>query len=438
MRVVGLMSGTSYDAIDVAAAEFALLGDTLWLSPLGAFDVPYSPGLREAIADALPPRPVTAERICRLDTGLGVAFAEAAAHGLERLCGGTADLVVSHGQTIFHWVDSGEDTEIGTAGPRDGGPRHGGEQVSGQPHASGRRGGQVQARGRRARGTLQLGQPAWIAERTGLPVVSDLRSADIARGGQGAPLVPVFDALLLAPPAPGERPRAALNLGGIANMTVVRAGAPTIGYDVGPGNALIDAAMVELYGKPYDAGGIEAASGRVHTGLLRALLAEPYYAAAPPKSTGKELFHWAYIASRLARLGVTLAPADVVATVTELTARVVAAECARHDVAEVIASGGGTNNSVLMGRLTELTGHHCAIRTTESHGIPPAAKEAYAFTVLGWLTWHGLPGALPSVTGARSAAVLGSITPGRTPLRLPPHIDAPPRRLRIGPLQFQA
>jgi anhydro-N-acetylmuramic acid kinase len=387
MKIVGVMSGTSYDAIDVAAGELWAEGDTLWLTPLGALDVPYDPAIQDAITTALPPRQVTAEHICRLDAILGQAFAAAADQAVKQLCGGTADLVVCHGQTVFHWIDGG---------------------VAG--------------------GTLQLGRAAWIAERTAIPVISDLRSADIAHGGQGAPLVPIFDALLLDPT---PVPRAALNLGGIANLTVVRAGEAPIGYDVGPGNALIDAAMAELFGKPYDAGGVRAAAGQVHRGLLAALLAEPYYAAAPPKSTGKELFNRHYLAERIDSLGEPVPPEDVVATVTELTARVVAAECERHDVVEVLASGGGVHNPVLMDRLARLAGDRRTVRGIDALGVPADAKEAYAFAVLGWLTWHGLPGTVPSVTGARRPALLGSITPGRDPLRLPPPLDGAPRRLRV-------
>jgi anhydro-N-acetylmuramic acid kinase len=371
MRVVGLISGTSYDAIDVAAAEFAVDGDELRLRPLGHLDVPHEPDVRAAIAAALPPATTSAEALCQLDTRLGQAFGAAAARGVAELCGGRADLVASHGQTVYHWVSGGH-----------------------------------------ALGTLQLGQPAWIAEATGLPVVSDLRARDIARGGHGAPLVPVFDTLLLPP---GPAPRAALNLGGIANMTVIRPDGSVFAYDLGPANALADAAAQALTGAPYDEGGRLAAAGTVHTGLLAALLAEPYYAAPPPKSTGKELFHVGYLKSHLD--GLPLPVEDVLATVTELTARVVAADCARYGVVEVIASGGGTSNPTLMGRIAALGDY--AVRTIDEVGVPSDAKEAYAFALLGWLTWHQLPGALPAATGARSAAVLGSITPGATPLTLP-------------------
>ncbi|MER7456949.1 anhydro-N-acetylmuramic acid kinase [Micromonospora sp. NPDC126480] len=388
MRIVGLMSGTSYDGVDVVAAEFTLDGETLRLTPLGHRTVDYDDGLRAEIGALLPPAATTIEAVCRLDNRLGEVFAGAAAVGVE-LAGGAVDAVVSPGQTVFHWVEGGT-----------------------------------------VRGTLQLGAPARVAARVGVPVLSDLRSADVAAGGQGAPLVPAFDALLLDPAETGGAPRAALNLGGIANLTVVAPGAPVLGYDVGPANALLDAAARRFLGRPCDLDGARAAAGRVHPGLLELLLAEPYYAAPPPKSTGKEKFHAGYLDDRLTALAPVPAD-DVLATLTELTARVVAAECERHRVVDVVAAGGGVRNPTLTSRLAALGAGRWRLRTTDELGVPAQAKEAYAFALLGWLSWHGLPGALPSVTGATRAAVLGSWTPagpaaGAEPAR-------PPRRLRVGP-----
>ncbi|MBY8871188.1 anhydro-N-acetylmuramic acid kinase [Micromonospora sp. PLK6-60] len=384
MLFVALMSGTSYDGVDVVAAEFTRHADTLRLRPLGHRELAYPDELRDAIAALLPPAATTVEAVCRLDNRLGAVFAEAAAVGVE-LAGGRADAVVSPGQTVFHWVDGGV-----------------------------------------TRGTLQLGAPARVAERVRVPVLSDLRAADVAAGGQGAPLVPAFDALLLDP-AGGAR--AALNLGGIANLTVVAPDAPVLGYDVGPANALLDAAARRLLGRPHDTDGARAAAGRVHPALLELLLAEPYYAAPAPKSTGKELFHPGYLDERLAALGKPVAADDVLATLTELTARTVAAECDRHRVVEVVAAGGGVRNRTLMSRLAALGARRWRLRTTAELGVPTQAKEAYAFALLGWLSWHGLPGALPSVTGARRAAVLGSWTPsGPARAAAPPVV---PRRLVI-------
>jgi anhydro-N-acetylmuramic acid kinase len=364
MRVIGLMSGTSYDAIDAAAADLRLDGDKLVLSPRGLLSQPYPASVRDQVASSLPPASTSMEQVCRLDTGIGQAFAEVARQAVEQLCGGYADLIVSHGQTVFHWVDGGA-----------------------------------------VRGTLQLGQPAWIAEATGTTVVSDLRARDVAAGGQGAPLVSIIDVLWLR-----GRPGVpiALNLGGIANITVVH-GEP-VAFDTGPANALIDAVVTDLTGRPFDADGAMAGRGQVHGELLGRLLAEPYYGRSAPKSTGKELFNLAYLARALE--GLSEIPADdLVATVTALTARTVADAVRRYGGTEVIASGGGIRNPVLMHQLASELGT-VPLRSTDELGLPSAAKEAYAFAVLGFLTVNGLGGTVPSCTGARHTSVLGSITPG--------------------------
>jgi len=372
MRIIGLISGTSYDGIEAAAADLRLDDETLVLRPLGALSVPYDDDVHAAIARALPPATTTVEELCRLDTACGHAFAGAAQRALDELCGGEADLVASHGQTLFHWVADGA-----------------------------------------VRGTLQVGQPAWIAEATGLPVVADLRSRDVAAGGQGAPLVSVLDVLLLRG-RPGVP--AALNLGGIANVTVLPPADEPVAFDTGPANALIDAAVRHFTDgrKDFDAGGGMAARGRVVPDLLEALLAEPYYAAPPPKSTGKELFHLPHLLAALD--GRDLPPEDVVATVTELTARTVADALRPFAVTELLAAGGGTRNPVLMARLAAAL-PDARLSTTADLGLPPGAKEAYAFALLGFLTAHRLPGTVAACTGARHAAILGAITPGARPLR---------------------
>jgi anhydro-N-acetylmuramic acid kinase len=382
MRVIGLMSGTSYDAIDAAAADLRLDGDELVLTPLGMLSQPYPAELRAAIAASLPPASTTMEQVCRLDTGIGQAFAAVARQAVEQLCGGYADLIVSHGQTLFHWVDDGS-----------------------------------------VRGTLQLGQPAWIAEATGVSVVSDLRARDVAAGGQGAPLVSILDVLWLRG-RPGVP--VALNLGGIANITVVH-GEP-VAFDTGPANALIDAVVAELTGRAFDAEGVMAARGQVHDELLERLLAEPYYARPAPKSTGKELFHLSYLAK--AMQGLPEIPAeDLVATVTTLTARTVADAVRRYGGTEVVASGGGIRNPVLMHLLADEL--EIPVRTTDDLGMPSAAKEAYAFAVLGFLTVHGLGGTVPSCTGAGHSSVLGSVTPGLSGLPMISGEARPPVRLLV-------
>ncbi|MFD1149892.1 anhydro-N-acetylmuramic acid kinase [Saccharothrix hoggarensis] len=351
MKVIGLISGTSMDAIDVAVADLFLDGPTVVLTPLEHAEHPFPAALREA--------PTSAADLCVLDTRLGQAFAEVAARY-------QGDLVSSLGQTVHHWVEDG-----------------------------------------RCLGTLQLGQPAWIAEVTGLPVVSDLRVRDVAAGGHGAPLASTLDALWLAG---FGSPATALNIGGIANITKVSPEG-VIAYDTGPGNALMDAAMTVLSGgrRTQDTDGEFARRGHVHAELLDRLLADPYYDLPAPKSTGKEHFNRAYLDRFTA--GLTLSAEDFLATLTELTARTIAAECE----GTVIGSGGGMRNPVLV----ESLGRHVDLRTSDELGLPAAAKEAYLAALLGFLTWHGLPANVPSATGAAGPRPLGSITPGRYPLRLP-------------------
>src|SRR5215203_3758657 len=318
----------------------------------------------------------------------GTSFdATAAAGAADEFCGGRADLVVSHGQTVFHWVEKN-----------------------------------------RALGTLQLGQPAWISARTGSPVVSDLRSRDIATGGQGAPLASLFDVLLLGE---GQKTRAALNLGGIANVTVMSAGHPPLAYDTGPANALIDAAVHHFSdgSEYYDHGGLRGARGNVDERLLERLLADPYYEVSPPKSTGKEHFNLEYLQDALGEIR-HLDESDTIATLTALTAHTVARELERWRVEEVMASGGGTANPTLMGMLAQAA-PEAEFRTSEDWGIPSRSKEAYAFALLGFLTMHGLPANVPSCTGADSPVVLGSITPGSSPLVLPDPAPTAPVNLRI-------
>lgn len=400
LRVVGLMSGTSYDAIDAAAADLALDGDTLVLTPLGMISTAYGNGLRAELAGALPPAATDLATVCRLDTHIGQAFAAAAVRADRELCDGRADLIASHGQTVYHWAEEG-----------------------------------------RVHGTLQIGEPAWIAEAAGLPVVSGFRTRDVAAGGQGAPLVSVFDVMWLRG---RQGVPVALNLGGIANVTVVAdgAGGAPLAFDTGPANALIDAAVRALAeggasgrARSMDVDGVLAARGAVHPGLLRKLLDEPYYALPAPKTTGKELFHLPYLRAALATCG-PLPAEDVVATLTRLTARTVADAIRPFGATEVIASGGGTRNPVLMRWLREELGGGDAgvpLRTSDALGLPSGTKEAYAFAVLGWLTAHGLPATLPSCTGARHPSVLGSLTPGMAGRGLPAPLATAPVRLVVRP-----
>jgi anhydro-N-acetylmuramic acid kinase len=383
-RVIGLISGTSIDGIDVAVAGLRLEDTEIVLTPLGELEIGYPEELRAALLGVLPPAPTTVEELTRLDTRVGQAFADAARSGIDSF--GPADLVASLGQTVFHWVEDGH-----------------------------------------ARGTLQLGQPAWIAERTGLPVVSDLRARDVAAGGHGAPLASTLDRLWLRGLAESSGlPAVALNIGGIANITIVRPDGQTVAYDTGPGNALLDVAAFRTTGRRSDVDGALAAKGQTRQDLLRRLLAEPYYTAEPPKSTGKELFHAGYLDAALD--GLTVEPEDLLVTLTELTARTIAEACT--GAGTVVASGGGVENPVLMRALaTHLAGTRLV--TSDELGLPSGAKEAYLTALLGWLTWHGIPANVPGATGARGPRLLGSITPGTTPLTPPRPHTATVTRLRV-------
>jgi anhydro-N-acetylmuramic acid kinase len=349
------------DAVDVAVGDFSFDGPTVVLRPLAHAEHPFPPELREP--------PTSAADLCVLDTRLGQLFARAARY--------EADLVASLGQTVHHWVEGG-----------------------------------------RCLGTLQVGAPAWIAEHTGLPVVADFRVRDVAAGGHGAPLASTLDALWLA-----EMGNAvALNIGGIANITKVSPEG-VIAYDTGPGNALMDAAMTVLSNglRTSDVDGEFAARGRVHEELLRRLLADPYYALPPPKSTGKEHFNRAYL-DRMTE-GLVVQAEDLLATLTELTARTIAAECD----GVVIGSGGGMRNPVLVESLRA----RVDLRTSDDLGLPGDAKEAYLTALLGFLTWHGVPANVPSATGASGPRLLGSITPGREPLRLPEPVTTAVTGLKV-------
>lgn len=387
LRIAGLLSGTSVDGIDVAIAELAESGGELVLTPCGQWELPYPEQLRERLLAALPPAPCSAEELAKLDTHVGQAFAEAVSHAEQEAA--PVDLIACLGQTVFHWISDGQ-----------------------------------------ALGTLQIGSPAWIAERTGRPVVSDLRVRDVAAGGHGAPLASTLDAMLLRTVADHTgAPAVALNIGGIGNITVVPPGdGDVLAYDTGPGNALLDLAAVQITGGRLhsDVDGAFAAAGTVRTDLLERLLADPYYAAAPPKSTGKEHFHSAYLAAALGELP-PVDECDLLATLTELTAVTIADACTRHGAATVYASGGGVHNPVLMRAL----GRRLTVRTSDELGLSADAKEAYLTAVLGWLSWHGVVGNVPSATGAQGPRVLGSITPGERPLALPTPPTSPISRLRV-------
>ncbi len=367
LRVVGLMSGTSCDGVDAAVVEVRR-GEHLRVRTLATWSRPYGEAERQALL-RLSTSEATTEDLCRQNFEIGERLAEAALQALAcaGLGPGDVHLVASHGHTAWHV------------------PGH---------------------------STLQLGEAAVVAERTGLPVVSNFRARDVAAGGQGAPLVPYLDWLLFSHPG---RHRAVQNLGGIANVTYLPAsGGPdaVVAFDTGPGNMVMDGVVELLTGRRYDDRGRMAATGTPQPALLQELLQDPYFAQPPPKSTGREVFGASYARALVERgraLGIP--DEDLVATVTYLTARTVAdAYRFLGRVDEVLLSGGGVHNETLVRWIRELLAP-VPVRTTAEEGVDPDFKEAVAFAVLGALTAWGLAGNLPSATGARRPVVLGDITP---------------------------
>jgi anhydro-N-acetylmuramic acid kinase len=350
------MSGTSLDGIDVAVVD--IRGRRI--RPVGFQSTSYAPPVRAALLAVSDAATETAA-ISRLSFELGELYARAVLRAVRRF--GPVRLVGCHGQTIYH---------------------QGGVN------------------------SLQIGEAAVIAERTGVPVVSNFRARDIAAGGQGAPLVPYVDYLLFRH---RTRTRIALNIGGIANITVIPAGAPAgrvVAFDTGPGNMVIDA-LARQMGAPYDRGGKIAASGRVNLPLLDALLADPYYRREPPKSVGREQYGDAFVArTKKPRLPMK----DRIATATVLTAATIAMAVSEYATraTDLIVSGGGVHNPQIMAHLAGFL-PDVAISTSTDHGIDADAKEAVAFAVLAHETWRRRPANLPSATGARHAVLLGDITP---------------------------
>ena len=359
MRVAGVMSGTSLDGTDVAIVE--IRGRKV--ETIGFTSTPFPAAVRAAILGVSNCPTHTAD-LSRLNFQLAELYARAVLAAVKRY--GPVELIGCHGQTVFH-------------------------------------------EGRRS--TLQIGEPAVLAERTGVRVVSNFRARDIAAGGEGAPLVPFVDYLLFRHP---RRCRVALNIGGIANITVIpAAGRPedVVAFDTGPGNMAIDCLAREFSGgkRNYDRGGKIAASGNVNRALLDELLRDAYYRRKPPKSAGREQYGVEFVA-RLRQSGAPLR--DLVATATVLTAATIAMAVWRAVAgpADLICSGGGTHNPQIMAHLAGFL-PEVDISTSTDHGIDADAKEAIAFAVLAHETWRRRPSNLPSATGARHAVVLGSVTP---------------------------
>jgi anhydro-N-acetylmuramic acid kinase len=387
MKILGMMSGTSFDGIDSALCDFNIVDNEIQIKLLHFESQNYTQDLRDRIVQAMPPLATTMFDVCALDTMIGQSFSAAAKSAIKN-SKVQPDLIVSHGQTLFHWIDEEN----------------------------------------KARGTLQLGEASWIAEGTGVQVLSNIRSRDVAAGGQGAPLVSVLDQLLLSD---SQTAQGALNLGGISNITVTSRSMKPIAYDIGPANGLMDAAIGAYTSgsTTFDKDGQLAAKGTVNQKQLAELLNHPYYKLQPPKSTGKEIFHLPYLLEILGPMENWVIE-DVMATLLEVTVETVAQEVERFKLSSLYVAGGGAANIQLMKRMqARLT--NCKILSISELGISTQSKEAIAFALIGFLSLHGLAGQIPSCTGANGERILGSLTPGEGAFFVPQQITTMPKRVKI-------
>jgi anhydro-N-acetylmuramic acid kinase len=388
MIVAGIMSGTSADGVDVAIVRITTRTPrktsnsrpTLVLLAHEGF--PYPPALRRAVLAAMNSPSTSTAELARLNWRLGLAYAEAVRATLQkhRL---KLDLIGCHGQTLYH-------------------------QARPASYA-----------GRSFACTWQSGEPAAIAAAIGVPVVSNFRPADMFVGGQGAPLVPLLDYVLFAD---AKRGRVLQNIGGIANLTALPAAAPAtrvIAFDTGPGNMVIDALAQQLFNRPYDRNGAIAARGTVLEPALKAALRNPYFRLQPPRTAGREQFGREYAAQFLTTCRRhSRKPEDALATATALTAESIARSYQRFVAPKMkdrsidyIVSGGGARNRTLMAMLAQrLEPLGCELAASADFGLPVEAKEAAAFALLAWQTWHHLPGNVPAATGATHPAILGQVT----------------------------
>jgi anhydro-N-acetylmuramic acid kinase len=372
---VGLMAGTSLDGIDAALVCIEGAGGAIRIETLATHYQPYTPDERTGLLRLV--ESGTLADLCAWDAYLGERFAQAAQAVIQKASPPRVDCIGSHGQTAWHAPNA---------------------HLLGMPTPN----------------TLQIGQPDVIAARVGAPVVADFRTRDMAYGGQGAPLVPLVDWLLLRS---DTEPRAALNLGGMANLTILPAGgAPDAirAFDTGPANALIDLAVQQGTGgaQTYDRDGALADSGAVHPPLLEWLLAHPYFGQPPPKSTGREAFGRALLDAVYAQFP-NLSLPTLVATLTELTAATIADALQRWvtptcPVRRVIVSGGGLHNHALMRRLAARL-PDVALESSAAYGVDPDFKEAVAFAVLADRFLQGLPATYPSTTGVRRPTLAGKL-----------------------------
>ena len=382
MLVMGMMSGTSADGIDVALAEISGAPPKLRTRLVAHASRRMPDILRKEVLRIAEGAACTSGEISQLNFRLGMAFADAALGACKelRVALSRVELIGSHGQTIFH---------------------------QGRP---------VSFLGRSTASTLQIGEPAVIAAETGIPTVGDFRVTDMAVGGQGAPLVPYADYLLYADEKLG---RVSLNLGGIGNLTVLPAGAKpsqVVAFDSGPGNMLMDALVWHFTRKKqrFDRGARLARQGVTNAKVLKELLRDPYLRLGPPKSTGREYYGRAYF-QELLRMGKKFGagPNDLIRTTTEFTVASVVDALKRFvlrktKVQQLIVSGGGAKNPLIMAQLSAALAP-MEVLPSSKLGVPEEAKEAYAFALLAYETWHRRAGNLPSATGAEKAVVLGKI-----------------------------
>lgn len=409
MTVAGVMSGTSADGINVAIVRIGtkrsgsrgkskqVAGSSGRERPLhtilGYAEYPYPKKVRAAVLAAMNAERASVADLARLNSHLGELYADAVLT-TQRRFRLKVDLVGCHGQTLYHQAETARYLGCGVST------------------------------------TWQTGEAAVIAARVGIPVVSDFRPADMAAGGKGAPLVPYLDYLWFRDT---RRGRIVQNIGGIANLTAIPAGAAAedvTAFDTGPGNMAIDAVMEKLFAQPFDRDGRIAASGEVIKPVVTSILRRPFFRKVPPKTAGREEFGREFVAEFLRACG-RVRNQDVVATATALTARSIV-EAVRRFVMlnptsrkrgekwgtpisssfrEMIVSGGGANNATLMTMLAELLAPMgIVVRFSDEFGLPSVAKEAVAFAVLAYETWHRRPSNVPSATGAKHAAILGKIS----------------------------
>ncbi len=381
MIVAGVMSGTSADGINVALVQMGRQSGAFKL--LGHAEYPYPRKVRAAVLAAMNASQAQVADLARLNFLLGELYADAVL-ATQRKVRKKVDLIGCHGQTLYHQ-------------------------------------GEAQTfLGRKIAATWQTGEGAVVAARVGATVVSDFRPADMAAGGKGAPLVPFLDYLLFRDPRIG---RIVQNIGGIANLSAIPAGATmdkVIAFDTGPGNMVIDAVTERLFGKPFDRGGKIAASGHVSDAVIYKILGRRFFRKAPPKAAGREEFGREFVQEFL-RMCKGCRRQDVVATATALTARSIVDAVRRFAMKtpgvqrkafhEMVLSGGGARNATLVAMLqSELARIGVNLRSSDEFGLPPAAKEAVAFAILAYETWHRRAANVPSATGAIRNVVLGKIS----------------------------